>query len=144
MIDITAKQFFNSLVLVCLVTAFGMGCQDRSDPQWPEITQQNKPWTRWWWMGSAVNKKDLARNLEMLEEANIGGVEITPIYGVAGYEDQFINYLSPRWMEMFDYTLQKSDSLGLGVDMATGTGWPFGGPWVGAKHASKNMHSTLR
>ena len=24
---------------------------------WPAITQTAKPWTRWWWEGSAVNKK---------------------------------------------------------------------------------------
>jgi hypothetical protein len=24
---------------------------------WPQITQQAKPWTRWWWMGSSVDKK---------------------------------------------------------------------------------------
>ena len=26
--------------------------------------------------------------------------------------------------------------LGLGVDMATGTGWPFGGPWVAEEDAA--------
>jgi hypothetical protein len=25
-----------------------------AQPKWPAITQQTKPWTRWWWMGSAV------------------------------------------------------------------------------------------
>jgi len=25
--------------------------------KWPTITQVNKPWSRWWWEGSAVNKK---------------------------------------------------------------------------------------
>lgn len=117
-----------------------IGCNSQSQPQWPEITSENKPWTRWWWMGNAVNEKGLAQNLEKLEEANLGGVEITPIYGVAGYEDQFIDYLSPEWMEMLDYTLKKSDSLGLGVDMATGTGWPFGGPWINGEHASKRLY----
>ena len=27
--------------------------------EWPEITQQTKPWTRWWWMGNIVNENDL-------------------------------------------------------------------------------------
>ncbi|XHR97007.1 hypothetical protein ACFJIV_10375 [Mucilaginibacter sp. UC70_90] len=24
---------------------------------WPATTKQTKPWARWWWEGSAVNKK---------------------------------------------------------------------------------------
>ncbi|SMO48921.1 glycosyl hydrolase [Fodinibius sediminis] len=117
------------------------GCteEDLHEPQWPEITSENKPWTRWWWHGSAVDKKNISRELQQFRDAGIGGVEITPIYGVAGYEDQFIDYLSPEWMEMLVHTLQKGDSLGIGVDMATGTGWPFGGPWIGAEEAAKYM-----
>jgi hypothetical protein len=28
----------------------------------------------------------------------------------------------------------------MGIDMATGTGWPFGGPWVSSNDACKNLH----
>jgi len=24
---------------------------------WPELTREAKPWTAWWWMGSAVDKE---------------------------------------------------------------------------------------
>jgi hypothetical protein len=65
----------------------------------------------------------------------LGGLEITPIYGVKGAEDKFIDFLSPKWMEMFEYTLSEAKRLNLGIDMATGTGWPFGGPWVTDKDA---------
>src|SRR5688500_16792281 len=98
-----------------------------AQPKWPAIHSTNKPWTRWWWPGSAVNAKDLTANLEAYKAAGLGGVEITPIYGVAGTEKQFINYLTPQWMRVLDHTLAEGKRLGLGVDMATGTGWPFGG-----------------
>ncbi|MES1219583.1 MAG: glycosyl hydrolase, partial [Bacteroidota bacterium] len=111
-----------------------------SQIQWPAITKQTKPWTRWWWEGSAVNKKDLAWNLGQYQKAGLGGVEITPIYGVHGYEKQFINFLSPQWMEMFVYTLTESKRLGIGVDLANATGWPFGGPWVTDADASKTIY----
>ena len=58
----------------------------REDPQWPAISQEAKPWTRWWWHGSAVDPASLTRQLEALRDAGIGGVEITPIYGVRGGE----------------------------------------------------------
>ena len=60
--------------------------------------------------------------------AGIGGVEITPIYGARGYEARYIDFLSPQWVEMLEHTASEAQRLGLGVDMATGTGWPFGGP----------------
>src|SRR3990170_2468498 len=97
--------------------------------KWPTITQVNKPWTRWWWEGSGVNAKDLTRSMQLYQQAGLGGLEITPIYGVKGYEKQFIPYLSAQWMEMLAHTLKEAKRPGLGIDMATGTGWPFGGPW---------------
>ena len=90
-------------------------------------------------MGSAVNEADLTAAMEEYKKAGLGGLEITPIYGVKGYEDQFIKYLSPDWADMLQYTLDEADRLGLGVDMATGTGWPFGGPWVTPEFACKNL-----
>jgi len=107
---------------------------------WPPITNTTKPWTRWWWEGSAVNKKDLTRNLQQFQQAGLGGVEITPIYGIYGYEKEFIPFLTPQWMQVFDHTLAESKRLGLGVDLANATGWPFGGPWVSDADASKTVY----
>ncbi|WP_201301060.1 YhcH/YjgK/YiaL family protein [Sunxiuqinia indica] len=98
-----------------------------------------KPWTRWWWMGSAVDKKNLDLRLTQMADAGIGGVEITPIYGVKGYEDRYIDFLSPTWMDMLDFTEQKANSLGMGVDMNTGTGWPFGGPQITSNFAAAKL-----
>ncbi|WP_197933086.1 glycosyl hydrolase [Spirosoma aureum] len=108
-----------------------------AQPRWPAITQQTKPWTRWWWMGSAVNDKDLTRLLEEYQKAGLGGVEITPIYGVKGTEMQFINFLSPTWLDRLDHTLAEAKRLNMGVDMAQASGWPFGGPWVTPEDACK-------
>jgi len=54
------------------------------------VRQESKPWTRWWWLGSDVDKAGLTFNLESLARAGIGGVEITPIYGVQGRQDHYI------------------------------------------------------
>ncbi len=108
-----------------------------SDPfTWPEITRENKPWTRWWWPGSGVDKASLTRQLEQFAAAGLGGVEITPIYGAKGYEDRYLTFLSPKWLEMLEHTTREAQRLGLGVDMATGTGWPFGGPWIDPAHSN--------
>ena len=110
-----------------------------SELSWPTVTKQCRPWSRWWWMGNILNKKDLTTEMEKYAKAGLGGLEITPIYGVKGYEDRFINYLTPAWMEMLVHVLKEADRLDMGIDMATGNGWPFGGPWVGADDACKNV-----
>ena len=93
-------------------------------------TNINKPWVYWWWMGSAVDKKNLTANLELYQQAGIGGVHIIPIYGVKGWEEKYIDFLSPSWLDLLKYTIEEASRLGMGVDMSTGTGWPFGGPQV--------------
>ena len=108
---------------------------------WPRVTSQAKPWTRWWWLGSAVNRRDLSVRLAEYERAGLGGLELTPIYGVRGREERFLDFLSPGWVGMLEHTLREARRLGLGVDMATGTGWPFGGPWVDAEDACKDLLS---
>jgi hypothetical protein len=103
---------------------------------WPPLAAEHRPWTRWWWLGSAVDKPNLTRSLEEFKQVGIGGVEICPIYGAKGAEDKFIDFLAPKWMEMLAYTTAEGKRLGVGVDLTTGTGWPFGGPGVTAEDAS--------
>ena len=97
---------------------------------WPTPTTEAKPGTRWWWLGSAVDKQNLQWNLLEYAKQGIGAVEITPLYGVQGNQENNIQFLSNKWMEMLRYTLQQAQQNGIELDMATGTGWPFGGPWV--------------
>ena len=106
-------------------------------PAWPPITQQNRPWTRWWWEGSAVNSQDLTHLLTQYQQAGLGGVEITAIYGVKGAENQFIDFLSLKWVDALTHTLAEGKKLGTGVDVAQASGWPFGGPWVTPADACK-------
>ena len=98
--------------------------------QWPEVQQEAKAGARWWWLGSAVDKENLRWNMQEYANHGIGALEITPIYGVQGNEANNIPYLSDRWMEMLREVQKNGQELGIEVDMATGTGWPFGGPWV--------------
>lgn len=125
---------------IAVAFALAIGSQTASAQiGWPATTEQTKPWARWWWEGSAVNKKDLTWNMESYRKAGLGGLEITPIYGVKGHENEFIQYLSPQWVDMLKYTLTEAKRLNMGIDLANATGWPFGGPWVTNEDASKEL-----
>ena len=104
----------------------------RDDMAWPVLTAACRPWTRWWWLGSAVSEAEITRHLQRFRDAGLGGVEVSPIYGVSDESEtaRYVPFLSPRWVELLGHTLREAKRLGLGVDMITGTGWPFGGPWV--------------
>jgi hypothetical protein len=102
---------------------------------WPEVTTTVKPWAYCWWLGSAVDRTNIAKELRRYHDAGLGGIHIIPIYGAKGYEDRYISYLSPKWMEMVRFTIEEARRLDMDVDMTLGTGWCFGGPTV-AEHES--------
>ncbi|RZL50989.1 MAG: glycoside hydrolase [Pedobacter sp.] len=131
------KKFF--ILLIITLTLANFSSAQTKNNVWPVMEKQMKPWVRWWWMGSAVDEKNLAQNLTTYQKAGIGGVEITPIYGAVGYENRYIDFLSPKWIQMLQFTVNKSNALGIGVDMNTGTGWPFGGPQVKPENAATKL-----
>ena len=96
---------------------------------WPfKIDSEHRPGAYWWWPGSAVTKENIDYNLERFQEGGFGLVHIVPIYGARGAEKRYLPYLSPQWMKMLDHAVRKARTLGLSIDMTTGTGWCFGGP----------------
>ena len=99
-------------------------------PVWPEPTRDMKPWAYNWWMGSAVDEAGLEHQSRELAAKGFGGFHVIPIYGAKGYEAKWRSYLSPEWMEAFVWAKRIGERHGLGVDLTTGSGWCFGGPWL--------------
>jgi len=118
--------------LLALVPLPGYG----SDPafDWPEIENTHRPGAIWWWPGSAVDKANLTAELEAMRAASMGGATVVATYGAKGAEDRYIDYLSPKWLEMFTHAVREAERLGMWLDLTPGTGWPFGGPMVGVEH----------
>lgn len=69
-----------------------------------------KPGARWWWLGSALNKADVTWNMEQYASHGIGALEITPLYGVQGNAANNIDYLSPKWMDMYKHVLSEESA----------------------------------
>ncbi len=111
----------------------------RTSADWYPVTNENRPFLRWWWLGSAVDEDGLTFNLEEFAAKGFGGVEITPLYGVQGNEMNDRDYLSQEWMDALKYVSQECSRLGLQTDMSNCTGWPFGGPWITPENAAKTF-----
>ena len=103
---------------------------------WPTPRPEARAGTRWWWLGSAVDKENLEWNLSEYARAGIGAVEITPLYGVKGNDKNNIPFLSPEWMQALKTVQDIAKPLGIEVDMNCGTGWPFGGPHISLDQAA--------
>lgn len=88
-----------------------------------------RPFVRWWWNGDRVEVNELIRELRLLKEAGIGGVEINPIafpYGADTAGTKALTWLSEEWISMVDTVFSEASSLGMACDLIIGSGWPFG------------------
>ena len=121
------------LIFFCLVCCCATATLAQS---WPTPRPEAKAGTRWWWLGSAVDKENLQWNLQQYADHGIGAVEITPLYGVQGNDKNNIPFLSPQWMQALKTVEDIAKPLGIEVDMNCGTGWPFGGPHIPLEQAA--------
>ncbi len=99
--------------------------------------------TRWWWYGCAVEKREIVRELDFMEEAGIGGVELQILYPLeADDKDKGIvnrDYLSPEYMEMIRFAADEAAKRDMQFDLTPGSSWPFGGPFVTEELSGQNV-----
>ena len=125
------KHFLFTLLTLASLTATAQ--------QWPDVTPQMRPGTRWWWQGSAVEAQRLDTLITQYGRAGIGTVEITPIYGVQGNQANNLSYLTTPWMQALNAVQTAAQRSQVDVDMNGGTGWPFGGPTVKLEEAAAKL-----
>ena len=92
-----------------------------------------RPFVRWWWNGDKLTEKEILRELDLLSEAGIGGVEINPIRFPDGCDPVgyvSLEWLSPEWLQMLKVTLDGAHERGIICDIIVGSGWPFGGEFL--------------
>ncbi|MBO4600235.1 MAG: glycoside hydrolase family 2, partial [Bacteroidales bacterium] len=121
-------------LLVWIVAAMGILCgQSLNASGNAQIERQRRlaaPWVRWWWNGDKVDTVELKRELHLLHDAGIGGVEINPIEFPAKRCDSLgirsLTWLSDEWLDALEVALREAKRLGMGCDLLVGSGWPFG------------------
>ncbi|WP_316810750.1 glycosyl hydrolase [Pedobacter heparinus] len=94
---------------------------------------QARPFVRWWWNGGRINEQELVRELDMLKEKGISGVEINPIAFPSGNKPmghQVHTWLGDDWLDILQKTLAAAKERGITCDIIVGSGWPFGGDFL--------------
>ena len=142
----------NSILLLLVITGFvitsfaqKIAKREQIDLQTSQLYKDSRPWTRWWWFASVIEKPAILDNLKWLKNNGFGGVEIAWVYPLNRMQKDTIHYtprqewLSPEWSEMVAFTKQCTDSMGLGCDFTFGSLWPFGDMKVPFSEASMNM-----
>ena len=113
----------------------------RHDLQNPPLDARG--YTRWWWFGGAVTQEEISRELDLMLEAGIGGVELQILYPVyaddAGKKIKNQFYLSPEYFASIRYACEEAKKRGMTFDMTLGSSWPFGGPFVPQKYSAPNV-----
>ena len=98
--------------------------------QFQDPDNRYRPFVRWWWNGDKVEAEELVRELHLLKDAGIGGVEINPI-SFPGKEEvslgkKSLTWLSDEWIRMLQVVFDEAKKLGMTCDLIVGSGWPFG------------------
>jgi hypothetical protein len=98
---------------------------------------------RWWWFGPAVSSTEIDRELRLMKESGIGGVEVQPVYPLMLDDSskgiKNLSYLSGDFIEALRFAAKRADELGLRFDLTLGSGWPYGGPQVSVAEAAGRL-----
>jgi hypothetical protein len=82
------KHTLRLLIALLLAPLAALHAADADQLAWPQPTRDAKPWTAWCWMGSAVDKATITREMTEFQKARLGGVEVGMFYGAKGAEEQ--------------------------------------------------------
>jgi alpha-L-rhamnosidase len=101
---------------------------------------------RWWWFGPFVEEAELARELEVMAAAGIGGVEVCSTYPLSTSEvDRSAGgFLSERFLSRLRFAAETARRLGLRFDVTIGSGWSFGGPHITDETAARQLRWDMR
>lgn len=140
MFKIRLIKIFLLLVLCLIVGQAGAQVQEPLVPTTEKLYEvfrnpenRYRPMVRWWWNGNRVDSAELVRELRLLKEAGIGGVEINPVEFPRRTDSLNIpalDWLSDPWLDMLRVTFNEAERLGMTCDLIVGSGWPFGGEFV--------------
>ncbi len=132
-------------VLAIATTAFGISSGNVSAAADPELQQgfiqppaEARPWVYWFWLNGNITREGITADLEAMQRVGIGGVLIMEVD--QGAPQGAVDFMSPRWRELFQHVAKEADRLGLEINMNNDAGWNgSGGPWIQPDQAMQEV-----
>jgi len=104
--------------------------------------------TRWWWFGGAATPEEITRELTLMSESGLRGVELQPVYPLEVDDPKRgirnIRYFSTEWYDLLRHTVKETRRLGMQFDLTLGSGWPYGGPFIPIELAARQARALIR
>lgn len=102
----------------------------------PPSTAKARTW--WHWVNGNVTKEGITADLEAMHRV---GIQEAQIFDVDfGYPQGPATFLSPAWMDLFQFAVKEAKRLGMEIGFNNGAGWSSsGGPWVQPEDAMQTV-----
>ncbi len=121
--------------------------------KWGDLEQnfQNPPPSArarvmWFWINGNITKTGITADLEAMKDVGIQGALI--FNASLGQPQGYVSYLSPEWLDLFNFAALEAQRLGLELSFHNGAGWSSSGsPVVTPEYAmqtvvySETLHS---
>lgn len=121
------------------------------DIRWEEFKNPPKtarPMVRWWWTGLDVEKEELVKEVQELDETGFLGAEIQVfMIGSPSYLENLDKeraLRSHRFMQPYYYLciktiLEEASKKGMIIDLTIGSSWPTGGTHISKEESMKTL-----
>ncbi|MFH0761365.1 MAG: glycosyl hydrolase [Bacteroidota bacterium] len=120
--------------LICLsICALAISCKpvekDWLKAGFLEPPDSAKPGVYWYFLDGNLDKEQMTADLESMKKAGLGYALFLEVN--QGLPRGTVDFLSPKWQELFTHAVRGGERLGIRILLGTGPGWTgSGGPWV--------------
>ena len=137
---ITSGTFFMDSFLGCMNPHLQEGNVEEYFKGFQDPPADSRVFVRWWWNGNRLTEDEILRELDVMQTAGIGGVEINPIAFPQGSDPvgyEALTIFEEPWLDMLQVALEGAKERGMICDMIVGSGWPFGGEFLDKEDQSQ-------
>lgn len=138
------RSLFFSVAVAVLAAVSLTGCTQGQDDLRPlragfrQPPDSVRPGVYWYFMDGNLSAAGMRKDLISMKEAGIGRAVFLEVN--VGVPQGPVDFLSPRWFELFRYMVHEADSLGIALTLGVGPGWAgSGGPWITAGQSMQQL-----
>jgi len=123
------KSFLPTLCLLFIGLQTGRVVAESLQSEFTKPPPEARPWVYWFWLNGNITSNGITADLEAMKRVGIGGVLIMEVDQGAPVGP--VDFMSPRWRDLFRHVHSEARRLGLEVNMNNDAGWNgSGGPWI--------------